>query len=80
MIQVRGEYFIMTYNTNDKPFVISKIAAEEMPDEAEVKKLAGETYRSNMKTLYAEDYMKKLVADQTVEKIEDVWETLENFH
>lgn len=61
-------------------YFILKIAAEETPDEAEVKKLAGETYRSNMKTLYAEDYMKKLVADQTVEKIEDVWETLENFH
>lgn len=32
----RGEYFIMTYNTNDKPFVISKIPAEEMPTEFEV--------------------------------------------
>ena len=26
----RGEYFIMTYNTNDKPFVISKKTAEEI--------------------------------------------------
>ena len=26
----RGEYFIMTYNTNNKPFVISKIAADEL--------------------------------------------------
>ena len=26
----RGEYFIMTYNTNDKPFVISKKTAEEV--------------------------------------------------
>ena len=32
----RGEYFIMTYNTNDKPLVISKIAVEEMPEAFEV--------------------------------------------
>ena len=32
----RGEYLIMTYNTNDKPIVISKIAADEMPEEFEV--------------------------------------------
>ena len=32
----RGEYFIMTYNTNDKPLVISKIAIEEMPETFEV--------------------------------------------
>lgn len=39
----RGEYFIMTYNTNNKPFVISKIAAEEMPEEFEVQ---GKTYKT----------------------------------
>lgn len=38
----RGEYFIMTYNTNDKPFVISKIQADEMPEEFEVN---GVTYK-----------------------------------
>lgn len=32
----RGEYLIMTYNTNDKPIVISKITADEMPEEFEV--------------------------------------------
>ena len=32
----RGEYLIMTYNTNDVPLVISKIAADEMPEEFEV--------------------------------------------
>ena len=32
----RGEYFIMTYNTNDKPLVISKVAADDMPEEFEV--------------------------------------------
>ena len=37
----RGEYFIMTYNTNAKPFVISKIPAEEMPESFEV---SGKTY------------------------------------
>ena len=39
----RGEYFIMTYNTNDKPFVISKTAAEEMPETFEVD---GKTYKT----------------------------------
>ena len=29
----RGEYFIMTYNTNTKPLVISKKTLEEMPEE-----------------------------------------------
>ena len=32
----RGEYFIMTYNTNKKPFIISKIAAEDLTDEFEI--------------------------------------------
>lgn len=32
----RGEYLIMTYNTNDKPFVISKAPIDEVSDEFEV--------------------------------------------
>lgn len=32
----RGEYLIVTYNTNKKPFIISKIAAEDLADEFEV--------------------------------------------
>ncbi len=32
----RGEYLIMTYNTNDVPLIISKVAADEMPEEVEI--------------------------------------------
>ena len=32
----RGEYFIMTYNTNKVPFVISKVDFEDLPQEFEV--------------------------------------------
>lgn len=45
----RGEYFIMTYNTNKKPFVISKIEASEMPDEFEV---SGVTYKKTECVIY----------------------------
>ena len=40
----RGEYFIMTYNTNDKPFVISKIELDDMPEEFEAD---GKVYNKN---------------------------------
>ena len=29
----RGEYLILTYNTNDKPFVISKLDVDDIPNE-----------------------------------------------
>ena len=32
----RGEYLIMLYNTNKKPFIISKTSAEELDDEFEI--------------------------------------------
>jgi dUTP pyrophosphatase len=32
----RGEYFIMTYNTNKKPFIISKTPVEELDEEFEI--------------------------------------------
>ena len=32
----RGEYFIMTYNTNKKPFVITKTAIEQFPETFEI--------------------------------------------
>ena len=32
----RGEYFIMTYNTNDKPFVISNVDLDSIPTTFEV--------------------------------------------
>lgn len=61
-------------------YFVLKIIAEKAPDEAEVKKLAGETYRSNMQAVRAEERMAELTASQTVEKIDSAWNTLENFH
>lgn len=61
-------------------YFVLKIIAEKAPDEAEVKKLAGETYRSNMQAVRAEERMAELSASQTVEKIDSAWNTLENFH
>ncbi len=45
----RGEYLIMTYNTNDKPFVISKKTAEEVGDKFVVD---GKTYSTKDVILY----------------------------
>lgn len=45
----RGEYLIVTYNTNKKPFIISKIAAEDLADEFEVN---GVKYKKNDVIIY----------------------------
>ena len=45
----RGEYLIMTYNTNKKPIVISKIAVDQMPEEFEVQ---GEVYKKEDVIVY----------------------------
>ena len=45
----RGEYLIMTYNTNKRPFIISKIDAEDLADEFEVD---GVTYKKDDVILY----------------------------
>ena len=45
----RGEYLIVTYNTNKKPFVISKIPVEELPDEFEVD---GKKFNKNEAIIY----------------------------
>ena len=44
----RGEYFIMLYNTNDKPFVISKLE-DNTPEEFEVD---GKTYKKDECVMY----------------------------
>lgn len=61
-------------------YFILKIAGEEPADEATVKEMAAESYRSNMQSAYAEERMAELVAAQSVEKIEGVFEALEKFH
>jgi dUTP pyrophosphatase len=45
----RGEYFIMTYNTNKKPFIISKIPMDELPEKFEV---GGLTYKKEDSIIY----------------------------
>lgn len=45
----RGEYFIMLYNTNKKPFVISKTPSDELADEFEIN---GEKYNKNEAIIY----------------------------
>jgi len=45
----RGEYFIMTYNTNKVPFVISKIEKDNMPAEFEVD---GKKYKKDEAIIY----------------------------
>ncbi len=61
-------------------YFILKVAEEVDPEESEVKRLAGETYRTNMQSLHAQEYIDELIAEQKVEKIEEVWGTLEKFH
>ena len=45
----RGEYFIMTYNIGDKPFVISKIEYDDMPKKFVV---GGKTYGKDKVTVF----------------------------
>ena len=61
-------------------YFILKIAEEMAPDEAEVKKMSEEAYRTNMKAFLMDQKMTELVAGQTVEKIDSVLATLEKFH
>ena len=45
----RGEYLIMLYNTNKKPFIISKVSAEDLADEFEVN---GVEYKKSEVVIY----------------------------
>ena len=45
----RGEYFIMTYNTNDKPFIITETPIEQLSDIFEID---GESFNKNDVILY----------------------------
>ena len=45
----RGEYFIMTYNTNDKPFIISSLPIDELPNQFE---FDGDIYNKEEVILY----------------------------
>ena len=45
----RGEYLIMLYNTNKKPFIISKVSVDELADEFDVD---GVTYNKDKVMIY----------------------------
>ena len=45
----RGEYFIVTYNTNKKPFIISKTPVDELPEKFEIN---GKTYEKENSIIY----------------------------
>lgn len=59
----RGEYFIMTYNTNSKPFIISQIELDEVADEFEID---GKFYKKDEVILYP---YKKAIAQLVVQEI-----------
>lgn len=58
----RGEYFIMLYNTNDKPFVISKLD-DNIPDEFEVD---GINYKKDEVIIYP---YKKAICQLVVQEV-----------
>lgn len=64
----RGEYFIMTYNTNDKPFVISKIALDEVPEEFFVD---GKVYKKENSIMYP---FSKAVCQMVMQLVPDLEE------
>jgi len=45
----RGEYFILTYNTNKIPFIISKVPVEDLPQNFEIN---GKTYEKSEVIFY----------------------------
>ena len=61
-------------------YFILKVLEKTVPADEDVKELAESTYRSEVQTSYTEARFNELMKDQTVEKIEGVWETLEKFH
>lgn len=61
-------------------YFILKAVEKTVPTEAEVKELAESSYRTEQQTSYTEARFTELTKDQTVEKIESAWKTLEKFH
>lgn len=62
----RGEYMIMTYNTNKKPFVITKIDPENVPETFEVD---GKTFNKNEVLLHT---AKKAICQVVMQIIPDL--------
>lgn len=61
-------------------YFILKAVEKTVPTEEEVKELAESNYRTEVQTSYTEARFAELMKGQTVEKMADVWETLEKFH
>jgi len=59
---------------------VLKVTAKEIPDDAEVKEIAADLYRSEIQTAYTDTRFGELMEEQSVEKIDGVWDTLEKFH
>ena len=62
----RGEWLIMTYNTNKKPFVISKTDLDAIPKTFEID---GVTYNKNEVILYP---YKKAIAQVVMQEVPDL--------
>lgn len=74
----RGEYLIMTYNTNDKPFIISKAPIDEVEDVFEIE---GEVYKKEDVILYPKTKAVCQIVLQIVPKLESkeiTYEELKN--
>ncbi|WP_405726009.1 peptidyl-prolyl cis-trans isomerase [Anaerotignum sp.] len=61
-------------------YFILKAVEKTVPTEEEVKELAESNYCTEVQTSYTEARFAELMKGQTVEKMADVWETLEKFH
>lgn len=67
-LEVSGSYFIL------------KVEDISVPTEADVRTLAEETYRSQVQQQYVEARMEEMTKNQTVEKVAEVWDSIESFH
>lgn len=65
----RGEYLIMTYNTNDKPFIISKLPIDEVADTFEID---GKTYNKEDVVLYPQTKAVCQIVLQIVPKLQEI--------
>ena len=61
-------------------YFILHVLEKTVPTDAEVKELAESNYRMEVQTSYTEARFNELMKGQKVEKIENVWKTLEKFH
>ena len=64
----RGEYMIMTYNTNDKPFIISKAPVEEVAENFEID---GVVYDKSQIILYPKSKAICQIVMQIIPKLDE---------